>query len=40
MLALNAELAAQWPVITTQKTPLPDHEHWAAQSGKLPLLER
>ncbi len=40
MLALNAELAAQWPVITTQQPPLADHEHWATQTGKLPLLER
>ena len=40
MLALNAELSKTWPVIVNQKDPLPDHEHWAAVSDKLNLLER
>lgn len=40
MLALNAELSKVWPVIVQQKDPLPDHEHWATVTGKLPLLER
>ncbi len=27
--ALNAQLAAQWPVISTTREPLPDAERWA-----------
>lgn len=39
-IALNAELAKQWPVITEQKEPLPDAADWDGKSGKLPFLER
>ncbi len=33
-LALNAELAAQWPVISAPQPPLPDADDWAARTGK------
>lgn len=39
-LQLNAELAAQWPVITEKKEPLPDADEWNGKPGKLELLER
>ncbi len=39
-LKLNAELAQQWPVITTKKDPLPDADEWAGKPNKLALLER
>jgi ferredoxin len=39
-LALNAELAAQWPVITQQKDPPPDAEDWDGVADKLQYLER
>lgn len=40
-LALNAELAARWPVISEQREPLPDAEVWANASGKRgELLEQ
>ncbi len=39
-IALNAELSAQWPVITQQKEPPPDADEWREKTGKLALLER
>lgn len=39
-LALNAELAAIWPVITEKKPALEDADDWANRDDKLPLLER
>ncbi len=38
--ALNAELAAEWPVITEQKPPLPEAEEWDGVENKLQYLER
>ncbi|OUD13160.1 ferredoxin FdxA [Thioflexithrix psekupsensis] len=39
-VALNAELAQQWPVITERKDPLPDAQEWDGVSNKLPHLVR
>lgn len=39
-LELNAELAQEWPVITTQKPPMDEHEKWNGVSDKLQYLER
>ncbi|BAN68851.1 ferredoxin FdxA [endosymbiont of unidentified scaly snail isolate Monju] len=39
-LALNAELAAEWPVISQKKDPPPDADEWNGTPNKLPLLER
>jgi ferredoxin len=39
-LELNAELAKEWPVITSKKDPLPDAEEWDGVSDKLKYLER
>jgi len=39
-LALNAELAGQWPVITQKKDPLPDADDWKDVPDKLKHLER
>ena len=39
-VALNAELAKDWPVLTTRKDPLPDAAEWDGKPGKLALLER
>ncbi len=39
-IALNAELAAQWPVITEKKEPLPEAEKWDGVENKLQYLER
>ena len=39
-LALNAELAAQWPVISERKDPPDDADEWNGQEGKLKHLER
>lgn len=41
-LALNAEIAAsaKWPVLTQQRAPLPDHEHFKSVQEKLHLLNR
>ena len=39
-LALNAELAEQWPNITTQKDAPADAKDWENKPGKLDLLER
>jgi ferredoxin len=39
-VALNADLAKAWPVITTRKDPPADAKEWEGKPGKLPLLER
>jgi ferredoxin len=39
-LALNAELAREWPMIDTKKEPPPDADQWAKVSDKLQYLER
>lgn len=39
-IALNAELAKQWPVINRKKDPLPDAEEWKDVKDKLKYLER
>ena len=39
-IALNAELTAEWPVITTRKEPLPEAKEWDGKPDKLPFLER
>ncbi|GAB4347545.1 MAG: ferredoxin family protein [Gammaproteobacteria bacterium] len=39
-LQLNAELAAQWPVITQKIDPLPDADKWRDVKEKRHLLER
>ena len=39
-IALNAELAKNWPVITEKIDPPADHEEWAAVKDKLKYLER
>jgi ferredoxin len=38
--ALNAELCANWPVITEQKPPPDDATEWDGKPDKLKLLER
>jgi len=37
-VALNAELAKAWPVLTTRQEPLPDAADWDGKPNKLPLL--
>ncbi len=39
-LALNAELAQQWPVITEKKDAPEDADKWNGKSAKLKYLER
>ncbi|HEY9397312.1 MAG TPA: ferredoxin FdxA [Burkholderiales bacterium] len=39
-IALNAELARDWPAITDRKDALPDAEEWKDVKEKLHLLER
>ena len=39
-LALNAELAKQWPVITEKKDALPDAADWDGKPDKFQHLER
>jgi ferredoxin len=39
-IALNAELAKAWPVITDKKDALPDAEQWKDVKDKLRYLER
>jgi ferredoxin len=39
-IALNAELAAEWPNITEKKDPLPDADEWNGVEDKLKYLER
>ncbi|MGV3592857.1 MAG: ferredoxin FdxA [Gammaproteobacteria bacterium] len=39
-IALNAELAKNWPNITEMKPALPDAEEWNGVEGKIKYLER
>ena len=39
-IALNAELAKQWPTISDTKGPLADAEQWKDAKDKLKYLER
>ena len=39
-IALNAELAKQWPTITKTKASLPDADEWAKVEDKKELLDR
>jgi ferredoxin len=39
-IALNAELAKEWPVITEVQDSLPDADEWNGKPGKSELLER
>ena len=39
-IALNAELCADWPVISEMKDPPADADEWKGKPGKLELLER
>ncbi|MFD2190670.1 ferredoxin FdxA [Pistricoccus aurantiacus] len=39
-IALNAELAEEWPVITEKKDPPEDAEEWDGKPGKLAHLKR
>lgn len=38
--AINAELAARWPVIARKKDPPPDADAWNGRPDKLPHLDR
>ncbi|HJW03500.1 MAG TPA: ferredoxin FdxA [Azospira sp.] len=40
MIVLNAELAAQWPVIAERKAAPADADDWNGKPDKLKLLER
>ena len=40
LLALNAELSLEWPLITVKKDPPPDADEWRDKPDKLDLLER
>lgn len=37
---LNAELAINWPTISSSKDALPNAEEWKGKTGKLSVLER
>jgi ferredoxin len=39
-IALNAELAKEWPVLTERKDAPPDAKEWDGKPGKLSLIER
>ena len=39
-IALNAELAKQWPTITRTRASLPDADEWAKVEDKKELLDR
>ena len=39
-IAINAELATQWPEITRRKPACPDAEQWAKVRDKAGLLDR
>ncbi|KRG65111.1 ferredoxin [Stenotrophomonas humi] len=39
-VALNAELAKEWPVLTVRKDPPADAAEWDGKPDKLNLLER
>jgi ferredoxin len=38
-VAINAQLAKAWPVISSKKDPLPDFEQWHGVANKLQYLE-
>lgn len=38
LLAINAQFAKTWPVITSTKSPLEDAEQWADRRDKLNLI--
>lgn len=39
-IALNAELAKAWPVLTEKTDPLPDADEWSEVKDKFQFLER
>ncbi len=39
-IALNAELAGQWPTIVERKDPPADADEWNGRTGKLTYLQR
>ena len=39
-LALNAELARDWPTIVMKRDPLPDAAHWAGVAEKFTHLQQ
>ena len=39
-IALNAELAKEWPLITERREPLKDADDWNGRAGKIEKLER
>lgn len=39
-IALNAELARDWPVLDSRESPLPDADEWKLTKGKLQHLQR
>jgi ferredoxin len=39
-IALNLELAAEWPVITEKKAPLRDADEWDGVESKMQYLKR
>lgn len=39
-LEINAELAREWPVLTTRKEAPDDAETWDGKAGKIKYLER
>ena len=39
-IAINAELARQWPTITKRHDALPDADDWKGRPGKLAELKR
>lgn len=39
-IALNVELAKDWPLIKTRKEPPADADHWAAVTEKFSYIER
>ena len=39
-MSINAELASQWPVLTSKIAEMEDAAQWAGVPDKLPLLKR
>lgn len=39
-IALNAEMARVWPIISERREPAPDADAWNGQPGKLDKLEK
>jgi len=39
-VAINAELAKKWPVLTEKKEPAPEAKDWDGKPGKRELLQR